>query len=148
MFRGTFEHAIDDKGRLSIPAKFRDALTSVFTPPLYLTFCLDTTSLVAYPSDEWRELEVKINAMPAFDPVAQRFRRAFYAPAQECPLDRSGRLLVPPTLRKYAGLERDVVLAGMGKKFELWDKDSYHAMIGEVMEDPAEIAAAMGGLGL
>jgi MraZ protein len=148
MFRGRFEHAIDDKGRLSIPAKFRDALTNSFAPPLYLTVSLDTESLVAYPFDEWRVLEAKIEALPAFDPKAQRFRRAFYAPAQECPLDRSGRVLVPPTLRDYAGLERNVVLAGIGKRFEIWDRDRYQAMINEVMENPAAIAADMGELGL
>lgn len=148
MFRGCFEHAIDDKGRLSIPAKFRDALISAFTPPLHLTFSLDTPSLVAYPSDEWRELEAKLNALPAFDPAAQKFRRTVYAAAQECPLDRSGRVLVPSTLRTYADLERNVVVAGMGKKFEIWDKDRYDRMMGEVMENPAEFASAMGGLGL
>ena len=148
MFRGCFEHAIDDKGRLSIPAKFRDALTNAFAPPLFITNNLDTESLVAYPFDEWRLLEAKIEALSAFNPTAQNFRRAFYAPAQECPVDKAGRVLVPPTLRNYAGLERNVILAGMGKKFEIWDKDSYQAMIGQVMENPADIAAAMGGLGL
>ena len=148
MFRGCFEHAIDDKGRLSIPAKFRDALSNAFAPPLFLTNSLDTQCLVAYPFDEWRRLEAKIDGLSDFDPAAQQFRRAFYAPAQECPVDRSGRVLVPPTLRSYAGLEREVVLAGMGKRFEVWDKDRYHAMIGEVMENPAAIAAAMGELGL
>lgn len=148
MFRGTFEHAIDDKGRLSIPAKFRDALTSAFAPPLHLTFSLDTPSLVAYPADEWRELEAKLNALPQFDPVAQRVRRTFYASAQECPLDRSGRVLVPPGLRARVGLGRDVVLAGLGRKFEIWDKDRYDEMTVEVLEDPAALAAALGGLGL
>ncbi len=148
MFRGCFEHAIDDKGRLSIPAKFRDALTSAFTPPLHLTFSFDTPSLVAYPADEWRELEAKLNALPAFDPMAQKFRRTVYASAQECPLDRSGRVLVPPNLRSHAGLGRDVVLAGLGKKFEIWDKERYHVMLAEVLENPAEVAAGLGGLGL
>ena len=148
MFRGCFEHAIDDKGRLSIPAKFRDALTSAFTPPLHLTFSLDSPCLVAYPADAWRDLETKINALPEFDPTAQRVRRTFYASAQECPLDRSGRVLVPPSLRARIGLDRDVVLAGLGKKFEIWNRERYDGMFGEVMEDPVALAAALGGLGL
>lgn len=148
MFRGCFEHAIDEKGRLSIPAKFRDTLTSTFAPPLFITYNLDIPSLKAYPFDEWRKLEVKLDALPSFDPEAQRFRRAFYAPAQECGLDRVGRVLVPPSLRTYAGLERNVILAGMGKYFEIWDKDRYQVMLGEMMENPAAIAAAMGKLGL
>ena len=101
-----------------------------------------------YPADEWRKLETKINDLPAYDQVAQKFRRTVYASAQECPLDRSGRVLVPPNLRTHAGLGRDVVLAGMGKKFEIWDKERYDSMIGEVMENPAAFAAAMGELGL
>jgi len=148
MFRGCFEHAIDEKGRLSIPAKFRDALTNTFAPPLFITYSLDAAALVAYPFDEWRLLEEKIGALPSFDPEAQRFRRAFYAPAQECGLDRAGRVLIPPNLRDYAGLERNVMLVGMGKHFEIWDKGRHQVMLDEVMENPAAIAAAMGKLGL
>ncbi len=146
MFRGCFEHTIDDKGRLSIPARFRDALETTFAPPLYLTRQKDC--LVAYPADEWRALEARINELPSFDPKVQAFRRFFYAPAQECPLDRAGRILVPPTLRAYAGLDRQVVLAGMGKTFEIWDKDRYDSAMEAVAADFDQIARAMGDLGL
>ena len=146
MFRGCFEHTIDDKGRLSIPARFREALETTFAPPLYLTRQKDC--LVAYPADEWRALEARINELPSFDPKVQAFRRFFYAPAQECPLDRAGRILVPPTLRAYAGLDRQVVLAGMGKTFEIWDKDRYDAAMEVVAADFDQIARAIGDLGL
>ncbi len=146
MFRGCFEHTIDDKGRLSIPARFREALETTFAPPLYLTRQKDC--LVAYPADEWRALEARINELPSFDPKVQAFRRFFYAPAQECPLDRAGRILVPPTLRAYAGLDRQVVLAGMGKTFEIWDKDRYDAAMEAVAADFDQIARAIGDLGL
>jgi MraZ protein len=146
MFRGCFEHTIDDKSRLSIPVKFREALETTFSAPLIVTRHKDC--LVAYPTDEWRLLEAKMNGMPSFDPNVQAFRRFFYAPAQECPTDKAGRILVPPTLRAFAGLERDVVLAGMGKTFEVWSKERYDAMMAESMTNFDAIAQGMGALGL
>ena len=146
MFRGCFEHTIDDKGRLSIPVKFREALETTFSPPLIVTRHKDC--LVAYPSDEWRQLESKVAEMPSFDPKLQAFRRFFYAPAQECPIDKAGRVLVPPTLRAFAGLERDVVLAGMGKTFEIWGKERYDAMMADALENFDEIAQGAGERGL
>ncbi len=144
MFRGCFEHAIDDKSRLSIPAKFREALETAFVPPLILT--RQKQCLVAYSSDQWRVLETRLNALPSFDPKVQNFLRFFYAPAQECPTDKAGRVLVPQTLRNIAALERDVVLSGMGKYFEIWSKERYDAMMRQ-MED-FDVTAAMGELGL
>lgn len=146
MFRGCFEHTIDDKGRLSIPVKFREALETTFSPPLILTRQKDC--LVAYPSDEWRRLEARMNEMPSFDPKVQAFRRFFYAPAQECPIDRAGRLLVPPTLRSFAALDRDVVLSGMGKTFEIWGRERYEAMMSDAVTNFDSISEAMGELGL
>jgi len=146
MFRGCFEHTIDDKGRLSIPAKFREALESAFSAPLFLTRKDDC--LVAYPSDEWRLLESKMNALPSFDPKVVAFRRFFVAPAQECPLDKAGRILVPPLLRSFAALERDVVLAGMGNHLEVWSKERHDAAIQAAQADFPTLAQAMGALGL
>jgi len=146
MFRGCFEHTIDDKGRLSIPAKLREALDAAFTPPLFLT--RKEACLVAYPSDAWRVLETRVNGMSSFDPQVESFRRFFVAPAQECPLDKAGRLLVPPSLRAFAGLERDVVLAGMGNHLEIWSKERYDAAMQAALENFPALAQAMGGMGL
>lgn len=148
MFRGCFEHTIDDKGRVSIPAKFREALETVFTPPFFVTRQLMDACLVAYPADEWHALETRMSELPSFDPNVQKFRRIFYAPAQECPLDKAGRILVPPTLRSYAGLDRQAVVAGMGKTFEIWDKQRYDQMMGDATENFEGLAEAMGALGL
>lgn len=146
MFRGCYEHSIDDKGRLSIPAKLREALETSFSAPLFLTRKDDC--LVAYPSDEWRALEAKISGLPSFDPKVVAFRRFFLAPAQECPLDKAGRVLVPPTLRTYAALERDVVLAGMGNHLEIWSRERHEAAMQAAQADFAALAQAMGELGL
>jgi len=146
MFRGCFEHTIDSKGRLSIPAKFRDALETTFTSPLVLT--RQKECLVAYPSDEWSDLESRIEGLASFNPQVQAFKRFFYSAAQECPLDSAGRILVPPTLRAFAEIDGKVVLAGMGKSFELWSKDRYDKMMSAAAADFDEIAQAMGGMGL
>jgi len=146
MFRGCYDHTIDDKGRLSIPAKFRDALESSFSAPLFITRKDDC--LVAYPSDEWRNLETKMNGLPSFDPRVVNFRRFFVAPAQECPLDKAGRLLVPPHLRAFAALDRDVVLAGMGNHLEIWSKDRHDAAMQAAQANFASLAQAMGEMGL
>lgn len=146
MFRGCFEHTVDEKGRLSIPAKLRDALETTFSPPLILTHHKDC--LAAYPWDEWRRLEAKMAELPSFDARVQAFKRSVYAPAQECPLDKAGRILIPPTLRAFAALERDVVIAGMGKYLEIWAKDRHAAMMKASLENFDAIAEAMGSLGL
>lgn len=146
MFRGCFEHTIDDKGRLSIPAKFRDALEHQFTPPLIVTRKKDC--LVAYPADEWKVLETRMSELPSFDRNVQDFRRFFYAPAQECPIDRAGRILVPPTLRSFAGLDRDVILSGMGKTFEIWSKERYDAAMNQLVENYEAVSQAVGEMGL
>jgi MraZ protein len=146
MFRGCFEHTIDEKGRMSIPAKFREALETTFEPPLIVT--RKKECLVSYPADEWRIFEAQVNKLPAFDPKFQNFRHFVYAPAQECPLDRTGRVLVPPILRTFAGLEREVVLAGLGKTFEIWSKERYDQMMNAMLDDYDEIAQAVGQFGL
>lgn len=146
MFRGQHKHSIDGKGRLSIPARFRDALESDFEAPLYVTV-LDGC-LVAYPADEWRVLEAQLNSRPQFDKVIRRFRRVFYSPAQECPLDKAGRILLPPSLREQAGLEREAILAGMGKTFEIWSADRHQEMMQRDLGELEEIFQGVGDIGL
>ncbi len=146
MFRGQFKHTIDEKGRLSIPAKFRDALDNTFAPPLFVTVL--EHCLVAYPADEWRVLEAELNARPQFDKAVRRFRRAFYSPAQDCPLDKAGRILVPPGLRDHAELTRDVVLAGMGNTFEIWDATRHQEIMRADMGDLETILQGMGDIGI
>lgn len=146
MFRGSFEHTIDDKGRLSIPAKFREALETTFSPPLFVT--REKECLIAYPADEWRVLEARMSDLPSFDPRVKTFQRFYYGSAQECPIDRAGRILVPPTLRSHAALTRDVVLSGMGKRFEIWSRERYEAMMTAALEDFDSIAQSMGEMGL
>jgi MraZ protein len=127
MFRGHFEHAIDAKGRTSLPARFRDALGDVGGEVcLVVTPALFDPCLHAHPMAAWEELEAKIAALPRFDPNVVAFRRKYLSAAVECELDKQGRILIPQSLRDHAGLVKDVLWAGMGQTAELWSKDRWH----------------------
>lgn len=120
MFRGQFEHAIDAKGRTSLPSRYRDALAAAGDLRVVLTRAIDEPCLHVFPMRGWEELEAKIAAMPQFDPNVVAFRRRYLSAAVECDVDKVGRILVPPSLREHAHLAKDVVWAGMGKTAELW----------------------------
>ncbi len=127
MFRGHFEHAIDAKGRTSLPSRFRDVLAAANDLRMVITPALFDPCIHVYPMREWEELEAKVAAMPQFDPNVVAFRRRYLSAAVECDLDKQGRILVPPTLREHAGLAKDVLWAGMGKTAELWSKEKWQA---------------------
>jgi MraZ protein len=126
-FRGQFQHSVDAKGRVAVPARFRDAPVAygsaeVDAAPLQLVVspALFDPCLHVYPRSAWETLEAKLADLPSMDPNIVRFRRLYVSAACECELDRSGRVLIPPHLRQKARLERDVLWAGMGRHLELW----------------------------
>ncbi len=123
MFRGRFNHQIDAKGRLSVPSRFREALSSNYDERLIITNFDDC--LWAYPVAEWTELERKVSALPQFMDEVKALQRVFISAAVECPIDKQGRILVPPSLREYAALSRDVVVVGMTRRFELWARERW-----------------------
>lgn len=120
MFRGRFEHLIDTKGRTSIPSKFREVLATNYDERLIITNF--DQCLWAYPVLEWQVIENKIASLPQFKGEVKALQRVFVSAAVECPLDKQGRILIPPTLRDYAGLKKDIVMVGMTKRIEVWDK--------------------------
>jgi MraZ protein len=122
MFRGRHSHTIDAKGRVSIPAKFREVLNGRGQQTLVVTNDLDSC-LVAFPMDEWIEEEKKIQALPNFIPETLQYKRFYISGAQECPLDRQGRVLLPPSLRDHAQLNREALFVGLLEKFEIWSPD-------------------------
>ncbi len=124
MFRGVFEHQIDSKGRTSLPAKLRESLVGTYDERLILTSALDEC-LHAYPVREWELLESALAKRNPMEPGVKTLMRLYVASAQECALDKLGRILVPPSLRSHAKLEKDVVWAGMVKVIELWSKDGW-----------------------
>jgi len=124
VFRGVFEHQIDSKGRTSFPAKLKDTLVGAYDERLILTSALDSC-LHAYPVREWEALEAALARRSPMEPGVKTVMRLYVAPAQECPLDKLGRLLIPPQLRAHAQLDKDVIWAGMVKVIELWSKTGW-----------------------
>lgn len=118
MFRGRYEHAIDGKGRTSLPSRFREVLAASGESRLVITTGLDPC-LVAYPMQEWLAFEERLAKLPQFDASVSMLRRIYVSGAVEVDIDKLGRLLVPQNLRDHASLERDALWAGMGRHIEL-----------------------------
>ena len=131
MFNGRFDHAIDDKGRVSIPARFREVLQREGHDRLYITnFMLDRERLLElYPPNEWEKVVAKFSDSRAMDGEAQLFETFYMGGAHEVPVDRQGRILVPPRLREFARLGREVVFSAKHNRFELWDKDTLERVL-------------------
>jgi MraZ protein len=125
MFRGQFVHSIDSKGRVSLPARFREAVLTNGDARLVLTRAPSDPCLHLYPLADWIEFERKIAELPRFDPHIVRFRRMYVSAALECELDGQGRVLVSPDYRERAHLAKEVLLAGMGRHVEVWSKDDW-----------------------
>lgn len=123
-FRGRFEYTIDSKGRLNIPSRFREVLLEEYGDEILVLTNFDHC-LFAYPLSEWEVIEEKLGELPVIDEAVTSFKRFFYSSAQECSIDKQGRILIPPALRKYAGLDKEVILAGMIRYFELWDSKRF-----------------------
>ena len=143
MFMGEYNHTIDAKGRLIIPSKFREGLGEEFVVTKGLDGCL-----VVFPNDEWHAFEEKLKALPLTNKNARQFARFFVAGATPCELDKQGRVLLPGTLRDFAGLDKDVVLTGMLNRIEVWSKAKWNE--NNCLDDSAmdEIAEQMTDLGL
>ncbi len=120
MFRGVAKLTLDGKGRLGIPAKYRDQLAMQCEGRLIVT-ADPSQCLLVYPLPEWEPIEKKLVALSSFNPQSRSLQRLLVGNAADVELDSAGRILVAPSLRDFAGLEKDVVLVGQGNKFELWD---------------------------
>jgi MraZ protein len=147
MFRGRYEHTIDAKGRTSLPARYRDALEATGERRIVLTSALDPC-LVAYAMPEWAAFEDRLGKLPQFDRAVQKLKRIYVSGAVECEVDDSGRILVPPTLREYARLAKDVLWAGSGKYAELWDKEAWRTYFDTTDNERRDISARLAELGL
>ena len=146
MFRGRYEHAIDSKGRISIPSKFREILNKKYDDRLVITnfdHCL-----VAFPFEEWSALEQKINSLSLVKREVKTFMRFFYSSAIDCVVDKQGRLLIPQTLRDYASLQKDVMLVGEGRKIEIWAKERWQEEVQKAEEDFDQVTDTLATLGL
>ena len=125
MFRGVNSINLDAKGRMAMPARYRDQLQSQCGGHLVATIDTSARCLLLYPIHEWEEIQRKIESLPSFNPQSRRVQRLLIGHATDLELDNSGRILLPLALRNFAGLEKHVALIGQGKKLELWDLDSW-----------------------
>ena len=157
MFRGLYDTTIDSKGRTSMPARFRESLggqNGTVEPeeiPGGQSFVLTTgidRCLVVYPTPEWSAFEDKLASLSQFDPAVVQLKRIYVAGAIECTLDKHGRLMIPGMLREYAGIQRDVVWAGMVKTAEIWAKELWKLQAETSRVDKEGIARALTELGL
>lgn len=122
MFRGVNTLTMDAKGRLAMPTRYRERLRERCDGVLVVTIDTDERCLLIYPLPEWEAIERKLDALPSFNAHARRVQRLLMGHATDAEMDGHGRVLVPPPLRQYAGLDRQVVMIGQGKKLELWDE--------------------------
>lgn len=158
MFRGIFQNTIDSKGRTSMPARFRDIFTESFGDERFIVtnsipvklgnddFC---RGLTVYPFNEWLAIEEKVDKGAGLTPTElNSIKRLIIAPATECTADKQGRVLLPPNLRSYAELDRDIVFVGMRKKIEIWDLEAWNKVFGQAEKDIPSGTLASAELGL
>lgn len=148
MFRGQFQHSVDAKGRVGVPARFRELLlprgqTQFIVTPDPRDPCLNVFALPA-----WEELERKIAELPSMDPHVVRFRRVYVSAAIECELDKAGRVLVPQALRARIALGTEAVFAGMGPRIDLWALERWQDAIKEEEGEREEFHQALARFGI
>jgi MraZ protein len=146
VFRGRSNHLIDSKGRVSVPARFRDLIKTNGDPRLIVTN-LDQC-LAVYPYKEWQEIEEKVGQLSLVDRDIRSYKRFFISGACECSLDSQSRILIPPTLREHAELEKEVILAGQLKYFEIWDKVRFEEELAKSKNNLPVLEDKLASLGL
>ena len=140
LFTGEYNHTIDTKGRLIVPSKLREQLGISFVVTRGMDGCL-----FAYPNDEWEIFEGKLRQLPMTNESSRKFKRFFQAGATDCEVDNQGRILLPASLREFAGITKDVTVVGVGERAEIWSKEKW--LDSSDYDDMDEIAEHMAELG-
>ncbi len=135
---GEHQHNVDQKGRLIVPAKFREELGETFVVTRGLDQCL-----FVYPLDEWKVVEEKLKTLPMTKKDARAFTRFFFSGASECELDKQGRVNLPPSLRKYAAIEKECMIVGVSSRIEIWSEPLWQEYFAQSEESFNEIAENM-----
>jgi MraZ protein len=151
VFRGITHLNLDAKGRIPMPAKYRERLLELCAGRLVLTIdpanSTQEPCLLLYPLPEWEVIQAKIETLSSFNPASRKVQRLLIGHAEDLEMDASGRILLPAALREFSRLDKRIVLIGQGKKFELWDEDTWQAgraawlsaSVGETGSLPAEL---------
>ena len=146
--QGGTTNRLDAKGRLAIPPGMRMELKGQDDRPPVVTRLLDAPALGLYPAERWSEFKRRIETMSQLKPAVQKVRRMVVAGAKEAPLDAQGRILIPPHLRQYAGLEREVSIIDTGSRLEIWDRARYEHELQTIQVESRDLANEVGDLGL
>jgi MraZ protein len=140
LFLGEFEHSIDDKGRLAVPARFRPALEDGLVMTRGVERCL-----VIYDPEAWREVSDRVRSLNPWQEDARRMQRHFFSGAQPAQPDKLGRVVIPQFLRAYALLENEVVVVGLADRIEVWANSEWERQRSEAERDSAELAEHLAG---
>lgn len=143
MFLGEYQHSLDIKSRLIVPAKYREGLGDVFVVTKGLDNCL-----FLYPLDEWKALEQKLKLLPMASADARAVVRFFFSGACECEMDKQGRILLPQNLREYAHIDKDVMVTGAGPRVEVWARDKWETYLQQTEASSGELAEKLASLGI
>jgi len=143
MFFGKFGHTIDEKGRLTLPSKYRSILDKGVVITRGFERCL-----YIFPMEEWQRLEPKFDQFLLTDADSRRFIELMFSESSDCTPDKQGRVLLPVDLREYAGLDGDVVITGSFKHLEVWNSNTYRALKVTMESDPQGLAQRVSGLGI
>lgn len=148
VFQGSHSITMDNKGRIAVPAKQRECLVSLCEGRIVMTAHTEDRCVLVYPESEWDVIRPKIEALPTFNKHALRAQRLLIGYATSLELDANGRVLVPPTLRDYAGLDKNLMLVGLGKKLELWSETNWLQSVANMQLDDDALPAEMLSLSL
>ena len=143
MFLGEYQHTLDVKGRITIPSRFREQLLERFVATKGLDNCI-----FLYPMDEWQAIENKLKSLPFTRADVRSFARFFFSGASELEVDKQGRVVLPGNLRDYAGIDKDVVIIGVGTRVEIWSYDSWNEYNQSAASGYEEIAESLVDLGI
>lgn len=143
MFLGEYDHTIDDKGRLAIPARFREELGEGVVITRGFEHCL-----MGFPLAAWAKLAAQIDSLPFGPGEARNLRRLLFSGASDAPMDRQGRVLIPQNLREYAGLGEQVVIAGLNTHFEIWSRPRWDEVLATLDSSGSVIAEQLAALGV
>ena len=147
-FSGKYYYTVDPKGRIIIPAPFREIITSNYSTKLFITNAPFEQCLYIYPLEEWNKLQDQIRAKPRSDDAIRFFMRRVIASAVEVEIDKQGRILIPVALREDANINSDVVIAGQVEKIELWDREEWNTLFDVAKIDRKSIEQKLTAYGI